>query len=71
MRWSAWQREEYPFPSALLVLNRNGRVIHVVIAVDENGKWGYIITVYRPDSQHFLSGYTKRKSKGEPNGKDE
>ena len=38
MRWSAWQKEEYPFPSALLVLNRNGRVIHVVIAVDENGK---------------------------------
>jgi hypothetical protein len=63
-------KDDHPFPSALIPLKINGRFVHVVIAIDEKNDWGYIITAYEPDSQHFLPGYLKRKSKGEPNGKD-
>ena len=63
--------DDHPFPSALLAMNINGRFVHVVISIDEKSGWGYIITAYVLDSQHFLLGYLKRRSKGEPNGKDE
>ncbi|MBC8466100.1 DUF4258 domain-containing protein [bacterium] len=57
--------DDYPFPSALFARNFNSVTIHVVAAVDNVDKWGFIITVYKPDWQHFQPGFMKRKTEGE------
>ena len=52
--------DDFPFPSALFSKIVNDRPIHVVAAIDEEQKWGFIITVYEPDLQHFQLGFMKR-----------
>ena len=60
-----YDAEDFPFPSALFSESFDNRPIHVVAAIDEKEKWGFVITAYEPDLQHFQSGYTKRKEKGD------
>ncbi len=55
----------FPFPSALFSMDHNGRSIHVVAAIDEEAKWGYIITAYVQDIQHFMPDYLTRRSEGD------
>jgi hypothetical protein len=56
-------QDDSPFPS-LLLNGRSGRdVLHVVVAFDETESYCYVITVYRPDLEHFENDLkTRRKS---------
>ena len=55
--------EEYPddrpFPSKLIVGNKCGRIIHIVVAEDEN--IAYLITAYEPDSDKWCDNFRKRR----------
>ena len=43
-----------PYPSALLLgRTRDGTPLHVVVAYDAASDWGYVISTYVPDSDHF------------------
>lgn len=59
--------EEYandtPFPSALFFGWKDNEPIHVVVALDSIGKQGYIVTVYRPDLEHFNPGFRTRRNR--------
>ena len=59
--------EEYandtPFPSALLFGWKGNEPIHVVVALDSIGQEGYIITVYRPDLEHFNPDFRTRRKR--------
>ena len=51
-----------PFPSALFFGWTGDEPIHVVVALDSIGKQGYIITVYRPDLEHFNPDFRTRRN---------
>jgi len=53
---------DQPFPSVLILGFNKGRPLHVVISLDTGSKWCYIITVYRPDTEHFEKDFKTRKS---------
>jgi len=59
--------EEYandtPFPRALLFGWKGNEPIHVVVALDSIGQEGYIITVYRPDLEHFNPDFRTRRKR--------
>lgn len=50
-----------PFPSALFLKKVNNRPLHVVAALDDNGKKVYIITAYEPSQDLFESDYKTRR----------
>jgi len=52
-----------PFPSALLFGWKGEEPIHVVVALDSIGQQGYIITVYRPDLEHFNPDFRTRRNR--------
>ena len=52
-----------PFPSALLFGWKGEEPIHVVVALDSIGQQGYIITVYRPDLEHFTPDFRTRRNR--------
>ena len=54
--------QDLPYPSALLMGWAEGKPLHVVAAFDADHDWGYIITAYKPDLQHFGRDYRTRKS---------
>lgn len=53
-----------PYPSALLLgRTRDGTPLHVVVAYDAASDWGYVISTYVPDSDHFEGDWkTRRRS---------
>lgn len=53
--------DDHPFPSGLFFGIRNEIPLHVVAAVDKEGDWCYIVTVYKPGSQHFEPDFKTRK----------
>lgn len=53
---------DYPLPSSLYLGFVNEKPLHVVVALDSEAGWCYIITVYRPDLKHFEQDYKTRKS---------
>lgn len=54
---------DYPLPRAL-VLARIGRMpFHAVVAYDKERDFGYIVTVYLPDLDHFLADHKTRKKR--------
>jgi hypothetical protein len=54
--------DDYPLPSALLLAKVGARAVHIVVAWDATAEWGYIITVYVPDEEHFeADGRTRRQ----------
>jgi len=53
--------EDYPLPSGLIHGFDNESPLHVVVAIDINIEWCYIITAYRPDSKHFEQDFKTRK----------
>jgi hypothetical protein len=59
--------EEYetdrPFPSGLFFASPEGRAIHVVASYDAQAEFGYVITVYEPDEEHFESDMKTRRKK--------
>lgn len=57
--------EEYPddspYPSALFFGWCDGVPLHVVVAYDAQAGFGYIITAYIPDLEHFAPDFTTRR----------
>jgi hypothetical protein len=54
--------DDRPFPSALFAGRAGSRLLHVVGAVDEEGREVHIISAYEPDRQHFEEdGRTRRR----------
>jgi len=62
-QWDVLENEHdrKPFPTALIMGWNGQQPIHVVVAVDEDKEWVYIITVYEPDLDHFEPGFRLRK----------
>jgi hypothetical protein len=60
--------EEYaddkPFPSFLLLGWVENQPIHVVAAFDVYSKYVFIITVYKPDLEHFEADFKTRRQYG-------
>jgi len=54
--------EDVPYPSALCLGWIEGKPLHVVVALDAQAQWAYIITAYEPDLEHFEPDYRTRKS---------
>jgi len=54
--------KDHPYPSGLFFYIDSGLPLHVVAAIDKDAEWCYIITAYRPDSEHFESDYKTRTS---------
>ena len=54
--------EDTPYPSALFLGWVDIKPLHVVVALDAQSQWAYIITAYEPDLEHFESDYRTRKS---------
>ncbi len=52
-----------PYPSALFLGWSKETPFHVVASYDAISKWCFIITVYKPDLEHFESDYKTRKRK--------
>ena len=53
--------DDYPLPSGLYHGFNNQIPLHVVVALDLETEWCYIITAYRPDSEHFEQDFKTRK----------
>jgi len=53
---------DHPLPSGLFLNISDGIPLHVVVAIDIEAEWCYIITAYRPDSEHFEQDFKTRKS---------
>ena len=53
--------EDKPYPSGLFFGMIGGVPFHVVAALDPIGGYCFIITVYRPDLEHFESNYKTRR----------
>jgi len=55
-------RQREPFPSYLLLLVEE-QPLHVVAALDRESSMCHVVTVYRPDAQHFEADFkTRRKT---------
>ena len=55
--------EDVPYPSALFLGWVGENPIHVVVALDEDHDWAYIITAYEPDLDHFEPDFRTRRSR--------
>ena len=54
--------DDYPLPSCLVCgADENGRILHVVAALDASAKIIYIITTYIPDAQKWDDNFTRRR----------
>lgn len=57
--------EEYPddkpYPGVLISGDLKTEHFHVVVAFDQESEWCFVITVYRPDLDHFEADYKTRK----------
>jgi len=53
--------DDKPFPSGLFLGWIEGEPLHVVVALDFDNKWSFIITAYRPDLEHFEPDFKTRK----------
>ncbi len=53
--------DDRPYPSCLLLWKGQGRVLHVVLARDEDTGACYIITVYQPSLEIWDSDYRNRR----------
>lgn len=56
--------DDVPFPSALFLGWPASNPLHVVAALDTNDNIAYIITVYKPDLEHFMDDYRSRRKHG-------
>ena len=55
-------QDDKPYPSMLMLgINEQNQPLHVVASMDKQNRRCYIITVYRPDANHFEDDYKTRK----------
>jgi hypothetical protein len=50
-----------PYPSALFLGWYNKKPIHVVVAINYESEYCFVITAYEPDFEHFNSDYKTRR----------
>ncbi|MBU4320836.1 MAG: DUF4258 domain-containing protein [Thermodesulfovibrionales bacterium] len=55
--------DDKPYPSVLFLGWINEEPLHVVAAIDLLTGWGFVITAYKPDLEHFESDYKTRRQK--------
>lgn len=55
--------DDRPYPSGLFLGWIEGEPLHVVAAFDSLTGWGFIITAYKPEVEHFESDYKTRRQK--------
>jgi hypothetical protein len=53
--------DDKPYPSALFLGWVNNQPFHVVVSLDSTTGWCFIITAYKPDTEHFESDYKTRR----------
>lgn len=53
--------DDKPYPSALFLGRVNNQPFHVVVSLDSMTGWCFIITAYKPDTEHFESDYKTRR----------
>lgn len=53
--------KDFPFPSGLFLGTIAGKVIHVVVGLDEKNETAHVISVYEPDAEHFESDRRTRR----------
>ena len=56
--------DDSPYPSALFSGRVNDMALHVVAALDSESGQCFIITVYKPDLEHFESDFKTRRQHG-------
>jgi hypothetical protein len=56
--------DDRPFPSALFLGVVEGIPLHVVAAYDSEIGYCFVITVYKPDLEHFEADYKTRRQHG-------
>lgn len=54
--------DDTPYPSCLIFKKVEQRPIHVVVALDPEDDFAYIITVYEPSSEEFESDFKTRRN---------
>lgn len=52
--------DDYPFPSCLMFYS-DLKPLHIVLSYNQANQTAYIITVYRPDLNHFESDFKTRR----------
>ncbi|MEK7872065.1 MAG: DUF4258 domain-containing protein [Nitrospirota bacterium] len=52
-----------PYPSALFLGRYGEELYHVVIALNSQSGYCFIITAYKPDLEHFESDYKTRRKR--------
>ena len=55
--------DDKQYPSGLFLGWIRDEPLHVVAAFDSSTGWGFIITAYKPDLEHFESDYKTRRQK--------
>jgi hypothetical protein len=53
--------KDNPYPSVLILGNKNTTPLHVVASLDINTNTCYIITVYKPGQKHFKEDLKTRR----------
>jgi hypothetical protein len=53
--------DDKPFPTALFLGWLQGEPFHVISALDSFSGYCFVITVYRPDLDHFENDYKTRR----------
>jgi hypothetical protein len=56
--------DDSPYPSALILGWVENEPLHVVVAYDSLSQYCLVVTVYRPDLEHFGKDYKTRKQNG-------
>ncbi len=55
--------DDHPMPSGLVMGNTGrGKIIHVVVAVDEDETMLWVITVYEPNRNEWEDGFERRRN---------
>jgi len=55
--------DDKPFPSALFFGMWQNQPLHAVVAYDVSARKIFVVTVYRPDEEHFESDFRVRRQK--------
>jgi hypothetical protein len=54
---------DFPFPSVLINgSSKNNRPLHAVVGIDNQEYRLFIITIYEPDPEKWLTNFSRRKS---------
>ncbi|HOT46593.1 MAG TPA: DUF4258 domain-containing protein [Spirochaetota bacterium] len=55
--------DDIPYPSYLLLGYKGPDPLHIVVGIDKENETCYIITVYKPDPELWVDGFSRRINK--------